>query len=170
MRSAALSRSAPMARGTTPMKRSAMPRGMPLLAAAASPKKEKPVSKLPAVLRKQPGRPKMTPIRRSARGESCTLQFPGCRNDTATTVWCHSNRAADGKGMGIKARDEEGCYGCAFCHAFLDFGYVGHLSREEAEAVFDRARVISQFRLRAKGLLLAVPVDAVIPAARGGLQ
>ena len=65
-------------------------------------------------------RPKMTPIRKSARGKECTLRFPDiCNRNPETTAWCHSNRLADGKGMGLKARDEEGCYGCSDCHALL---------------------------------------------------
>lgn len=131
-----------------------MTRGTSLLAVVAV-KKEKPVSKLPAALRKQPGRPKMTPIRRSARGEGCTLQFPGCRNDTATTVWCHSNRAADGKGMGLKARDEEGCYGCWFCHALLDGGWTSrpNLTHELVQQQFQIARDRSRAILQQKGLI-----------------
>lgn len=98
-------------------------------------------------------RPKMTPIRASAKGEQCTLRFPCCNFNPETTVWCHSNRAEDGKGMGIKARDEEGCYGCSACHAFLDGGYAGHMPRGMVDVHFDIARVISQNMLRQKGLM-----------------
>jgi hypothetical protein len=97
--------------------------------------------------------PKMTPIRASARGEQCTLRFACCNFDPATTVWCHSNRAADGKGMGIKARDHEGAYGCSACHAWLDGGYAGHMRRETVDIFFDLARANSQTILRAKGLM-----------------
>lgn len=98
-------------------------------------------------------RPKMTPIRASARGEQCTLRFPCCSFDPATTVWCHSNRAVDGKGMGIKARDEEGAYGCGPCHAWLDGGYAGHMPRSLVDVYFDIARAASQAILRRKGLM-----------------
>ena len=65
--------------------------------------------------------PRMTPIRRSAKGEACTLMIPGvCTGDTTTTVLCHSNRLADGKGLGMKAPDTEACYGCSACHDVLD--------------------------------------------------
>lgn len=98
--------------------------------------------------------PATTLIRQSARGEACTLSFPCCSGDRATVVWCHSNRLEDGKGMGIKARDHEGCYGCAACHAFLDGGYAGAgWERSVVELYFDRARTISQQLLRQKGLL-----------------
>jgi hypothetical protein len=99
-------------------------------------------------------RPKMTPIRASARGEECTLRFPGiCNRNPETTAWCHSNRLEDGKGMGLKAPDEEGCYGCSDCHVWLDGGYAGRMSREAVDARFDAARTESQQILRAKGLL-----------------
>jgi hypothetical protein len=99
-------------------------------------------------------RPATSAIRQSARGESCTLGFPCCNGDIATVVWCHSNRLEDGKGMGLKARDEEGCYGCSSCHAFLDGGYVSaDWERAVVEMYFDHARSVSQQRLYAKGLL-----------------
>lgn len=99
-------------------------------------------------------RPPASAIRASARGQSCTLGFPCCNGDIATTVWCHSNRLADGKGMGLKAPDQEGCYGCAACHAFLDGGYANAgWERAVVELYFDRARSVSQARLRQQGLL-----------------
>lgn len=65
--------------------------------------------------------PRMTPIRRAARGQDCTLQFPAvCNFDPATTVLCHSNYLADGKGMGLKAPDTAAAFGCAACHDVLD--------------------------------------------------
>lgn len=104
--------------------------------------------------RMKSSRPKTTPIRKSARDEQCTLRFPCCNGDPATTVWCHSNRAEDGKGMGIKARDEEGCYGCSACHAFLDGGYAyGGMARGAVNHYFDLARAASQAILRTKGLM-----------------
>jgi hypothetical protein len=100
-------------------------------------------------------RPKMTPIRASARGQECTLRFPGiCNRNPETTAWCHSNHLEDGKGVGIKARDEEGCYGCSDCHAWLDGGYASAgADRAPVDARFDAARAESQEILRAKGLL-----------------
>jgi hypothetical protein len=99
---------------------------------------------------------KMTPIRKSAKDKDCTLRFAGiCQNRTETTVWCHSNSSVDGKGMALKARDEEGCYGCFECHSFLDGGWVHRVgwTREMVDAVFDRARTESQAILRQEGLI-----------------
>lgn len=99
-------------------------------------------------------RPKMTPIRASARGQDCTLRFPGiCNRNPETTAWCHSNRLEDGKGMGLKAPDHHGCYGCSDCHAWLDGGYAGRVAREVVDARFDAARAESHEILKSKGLL-----------------
>jgi len=97
--------------------------------------------------------PKMTPIRKSAQGEECTLRFPCCNHRNDTTVWCHSNRYEDGKGAGLKARDEEGAYGCFACHSFLDGGYAGHMARSLVDKYFDLARTESQRILKRKGLM-----------------
>jgi hypothetical protein len=101
-------------------------------------------------------RPKMTPIRRSARGEACTMLIPGiCTGDTATTVLCHSNRLADGKGLGLKAPDTEACYGCSACHDVLDGRrpLPSWLTRAQLEQAFDRARATTQKKLKEKGLM-----------------
>lgn len=100
--------------------------------------------------------PKMTPIRKSARGEACTLAIPGiCRNRTDTTVWAHSNRLADGKGMGLKARDEAGCYACFECHSFLDGGWAAfkEWTYERVQQLFEVAQAASRAILSTKGLL-----------------
>jgi hypothetical protein len=101
-------------------------------------------------------RPKMTPIRRSAKGEACTLMIPGiCNGDTSTTVLCHSNRLEDGKGMGLKAPDTEACYGCSACHDVLDGRRPrpAWLSQEALDMAFDRARANTQKKLKEKGLM-----------------
>jgi len=120
---------------------------------AARRAREPKAPKLPKQLKSN--RPKTTPIRASARGQDCTLRFAGiCNRNPETTVWCHSNRLADGKGMGLKAPDHEGCYGCSDCHAWLDGGYAASgTPRAVVDARFDAARAESQEKLRAQGLL-----------------
>jgi len=95
----------------------------------------------------------LTKIQKSAKGQPCTLRLPVCNFDPATTVWCHSNSYSDGKGMGLKARDEEGCYGCFACHAFLDGGYAGRMPRSLLDTYFDLARAESQQILKTMGLM-----------------
>jgi hypothetical protein len=101
-----LSRCKPMTRTAI---RSSRPTGV--LAQASFAKVRKPM---------KVSRPKMTPIRKAARGQECTLRFDCCNGRTDTTVLCHSNQLADGKGMGIKAPDLIAVFGCHSCHDVLD--------------------------------------------------
>ena len=58
-----------------------------------------------------------------ARGMHCLLQIPGiCGRNPDTTVACHSNQLAHGKGRAIKAHDYMSVWGCATCHTWLDQG------------------------------------------------
>ena len=123
--------------------------------ARTMPKEPKPPKK-PRVRGLKRNRPKMTPIRKSARNQECTLCLPGvCNHDTATTVLCHSNYLADGKGMGLKAPDTAAAYGCSACHDVLD----GRRPRPDGftkldlEAAFYAGVKLTHDRLRAKGLL-----------------
>lgn len=100
--------------------------------------------------------PKMTPIRKAARGQDCTMRIPGvCNFDPDTTVLCHSNSLADGKGMGLKAPDTAACFGCARCHDVLD----GRAPRPEGitlqmiEGAFVRAVQRTHEVLKQKGIL-----------------
>lgn len=146
-----LQRKTPMSRGSgfkTPATGAGLLRvEQRLIKSAMTAKTRKPLKK---------SRPKSTPIRNSARGQECTLRFDGiCNHNPETTVWCHSNRLADGKGMGLKAPDEQGCYGCSDCHAWLDGGYAASGAiRELVDARFDVARKESQEILKAKGLMV----------------
>ena len=62
----------------------------------------------------------MSKITQSARGQSCTLRFPGCKNERDTVVWCHSPFIEDGRGWGLKSPDVLGVTGCVHCHDILD--------------------------------------------------
>lgn len=63
----------------------------------------------------------MSAITESARGEQCQVRMPGiCNGDPATTVWCHANGSAAGKGIGMKSPDLLGAYGCSSCHDEYD--------------------------------------------------
>ena len=63
----------------------------------------------------------MSKLRESARGEMCLIRLPGvCNYDTATTVLCHANGSAAGKGIGMKSPDVLGAIGCFACHSVVD--------------------------------------------------
>lgn len=55
-------------------------------------------------------------IRKAANGEACTV----CGRNDGTTVFCHLNEGWAGKGMGQKADDIAGFFGCHECHSQYD--------------------------------------------------
>jgi hypothetical protein len=64
---------------------------------------------------------KRTPIRskritQAAKGEACTV----CGSNDGTTVFCHLNESWAGKGIGQKADDIAGFFGCFDCHISYD--------------------------------------------------
>ena len=99
--------------------------------------------------------PVSTPIRRAARGQDCTLRLAVCNFDPDTTVLCHSNFLADGKGMGLKAPDTAAAFGCSACHDVLDGRRPrpADLSLVGLEAAFRAAIVRTHEILKAEGLL-----------------
>lgn len=148
-RTGTLKQGKPLAR-KTPMRRTgfkAPAAGAGLLrVAAVQLKARKPMKK---------SRAKSTPARRAARGRDCALMIPGvCNRDPATTVLCHSNRLADGKGMGLKAPDSAACFGCSDCHDVLDGRrpLPGWMTRQQLEDTFDRATTITQEQLKQEGI------------------
>lgn len=156
MKRTAMQRKTPL-RNKTPMQRTGTLRtasATKTVKARPAPREIKP-AKEPKRMRTRG--PKMTPIRRSARGEACTMLIPGiCNGDTSTTVLCHSNRLADRKGMGLKAPDTAACYGCSSCHDVLDGrrSLPGWMTRMQLDHVFDRAVQITHARLREKGIAI----------------
>jgi len=145
-------RRSPMKPSTTPMKRTAFARGERIEAREVSKLRTSPARKAKM---KSKG-PRMTPIRRAAQGQDCTLQFPGvCNFDPATTVLCHSNYLADGKGMGLKAPDTAAAFGCSACHDLLDGRRPrpAEISLLAMEGAFYRAVRLTHEILKRKGLL-----------------
>src|SRR4030065_1434200 len=67
-------------------------------------------------------------ITQAANGEACTV----CGKNDGTTVFCHLNESWAGKGMGQKADDIAGFFGCGVCHTAYDHNgkslqkYGGH--------------------------------------------
>ena len=63
----------------------------------------------------------MSKLRESAKGQDCTIRLIGvCNHNPETTVLCHANGSAAGKGIGMKSPDILGAFGCSACHAVLD--------------------------------------------------
>lgn len=100
--------------------------------------------------------PKMTPIRKAARDQDCTILLPGvCNHDPATSVLCHSNSLADGKGMGLKSPDTAAAIGCSACHDVLDGRRPrpAWLTIDAVEAAFRAGIALTHQFLRTKGLI-----------------
>lgn len=100
-------------------------------------------------------------ILRSAKGAPCTARFPGiCNGNTETTVWCHLNGHAFGKGMGVKAHDILGLHACSSCHAYLDVGHGTKpvLTNEELLQCVLRGVTETWVRLVRAGIIV-VPQD-----------
>jgi len=98
----------------------------------------------------------MSKIRKSARDEECTLRLPGvCNYDKATTVWAHSNRSSDGKGMGKKADDSRGAYACYSCHCTYDRQQKrpAGMTLDFVEEAFSKAMLLSTEILKDKNLI-----------------
>lgn len=141
-------RKAPMSRSTSTLKRSGFS------AKPAAPMARSSIK--PSGKPMKASRPKMTPIRKSAKDEDCLIVLNGvCNFDSSTVVWCHENSYEAGKGMGLKARDENGCYGCSACHAVYDRQVTlpSWLTREYVDERFAIAKQKSQEKLRQKNLL-----------------
>lgn len=107
-------------------------------------------SSMKRVAKLRNSKPKMTLIRKSARGEECTACIPGiCNGNPETTVLAHRN----GAGMACKSADHDAAYTCSDCHWYLDGGYVqlGH-TRADRDRVHDAAILETQAILVRKGL------------------
>lgn len=123
----------------------------------AAPKENQPsiAPKARKPLKSRSTRPKMTPARKSAKGQDCTLCLPGCRNDTETVVLCHL-RMFGGGGMGYKPPDSEAVYGCDHCHSLIDgrTRLIPELSRLMTWEIVARALIRTHRIMRAEGILM----------------
>ncbi len=61
----------------------------------------------------------MTDLRKLARDKLCQIRLPGCNGHAETTVLCHV-RMSGISGMGLKAPDLLGAWGCSACHDVCD--------------------------------------------------
>lgn len=59
-------------------------------------------------------------LRNYARGMPCMIRIPNvCNGNPETTCLCHL-RMAGISGMGLKANDLLGAWGCSACHRYVD--------------------------------------------------
>lgn len=86
------------------------------------------------------------------RGQGCYLRLAPVCAGIDTVVACHSNQARDGKGMGIKAKDDKSVPGCFTCHALLDQGskHTKQQKNEAWDAAYfrwkeDRLQILAQY-------------------------
>lgn len=98
-------------------------------------------------------------ITESARGEDCQIRLIGvCNRNHETTVWCHANGSAAGKGIGMKSHDLLGAYGCSSCHDAYDrrqfMSARPLLSREQVELCFWQGHARSVLLLIEKGIVV----------------
>lgn len=84
-------------------------------------------------------------ILKAAEGESCTI----CSIQDGTIVFCHLNEGFAGKGMGQKADDFAGFFGCKRCHDIYDGRQPGKIS----QWIILRAVVITWRRLLDGGII-----------------
>ncbi len=95
-------------------------------------------------------RPKMTPIRKSAKGQACQVQSFVCNGNPETVVLAHRN----GAGIGRKADDRDAAYACSDCHSLLDGGYVQFgMTRAERDELHDKAITLTHWILIEQGLM-----------------
>lgn len=95
-------------------------------------------------------KPKMTAIRKSARGQPCQVRSCVCNGNPETVVLAHRN----GAGMACKADDRDAAYACSDCHSILDGGYVQlGMTRSERDALHDEAIARTQRILTKQGLM-----------------
>ena len=57
-------------------------------------------------------------LRKYAKNKPCLIRLPGCSFDSEQTVLCHLRTVSTG--MGKKAPDLLGAWGCANCHDIVD--------------------------------------------------
>ncbi|MET3654066.1 nuclease domain-containing protein [Dyella japonica] len=101
----------------------------------------------------------LTPLRKSAKGEDCTLNVAGvCNYDPSTTVLCHLP-IIESAGMGQKATDLCACYGCNACHDWID-NRNGTNPYDERLFYAARGLVRTQRRMIEKGLIVVKGIAA----------
>ena len=89
-------------------------------------------------------------IRKSAKGEDCTLRLGQC-SIPETVVLAHIGRI---RGMGIKCTDSFAVFACSTCHDIIDGRQKSQLTKTELKAEMLRALEESQLRMIEMGVLV----------------
>lgn len=93
---------------------------------------------------------KTTKIRKSAKGQDCTIRIPGfCNFNPDTVVLCHMG----GAGWGMKSNDIHAAYGCSECHKIIDGQHTTYHNKEQLKVWFFEAMVRTQLLLIEQGLI-----------------
>jgi len=91
-------------------------------------------------------------IRKSARGQLCTVRIPGaCNFNPETTIHAHLG----GAGMGRKHNDILGARCCSSCHDAIDGRRNAEYSRDELLVMFYEGIFRTQQQLIDEGLINA---------------
>jgi hypothetical protein len=94
----------------------------------------------------------MSKIRKSAKGQMCTLQIaPHCNANPETVVLCHIGTVS--RGVGMKSDDYFAVYGCSSCHDVIDGRKKTSLPKEEILRCKLRALERTWSRLISQGLI-----------------
>tara|TARA_R110000782_G_scaffold259506_1_gene350035 strand:+ start:262 stop:558 length:297 start_codon:yes stop_codon:yes gene_type:complete len=95
---------------------------------------------------------KTSKIRKSAKGEECTLRLGNC-SDSDTVVLAHIGK---NKGVGIKCADYMAVYACYSCHDIIDGRTKSSFTYDELNTEKLRALEETLGTLINKGLLNVV--------------
>ena len=129
------------------------------------PQAEEPVKARPKRKALRASRPAMTPLRKSAQDEGCTIQKAGvCLYDPKTVVLAHLRWLGDCGGS-LKPMDLQAVYACAECNRWTDSPSVTETrdrAAYEAERDFYclRALVRTWMRMITKGLITVKGIAA----------
>lgn len=93
----------------------------------------------------------MTALRKSARGEACTVMLPGCSYGGDTVVLAHIRRPWNA-GTGMKPRDDEAVYACQHCHDEID-RRTRRFPRDAIDSYVLDALMKTHRRMREKGVM-----------------
>jgi hypothetical protein len=99
----------------------------------------------------------MTSLRKLAKGRECEIRIPNhCLRSNETVVLCHL-RIAGLSGIGMKAPDLFGAYGCHRCHAICDGQINSEFTYEERRLFLLEGMVRTQAILLREGKIGVSP-------------